>query len=676
MSTQEPCPDRFDCSDTEEESPVGEPDQDGNTAKPKAPKHHTPLGLTTGSMLLTDHSRASVHVYVREDLKRSQRVKYNTFVEAIFGLTPQTQTEWMDIIAKEKWHDDTVISEALESFCEASTETARYAPLCTAINRIMEMAHGRLPGVPDTYPIADICVKRNDPLYVRPIEAHRGLGAKRKPDLLTLRGRHAVNLRSHKASGTPPSEGPPVPAKDTATAETIAPLQRAGTAPTSANTGDSAIDPANPVGGPASAEGRGSSEENRDHDTASSAGRGPRSPPFPLSPARKRRRASAPGVRWVDDIMNWELKGSSNLSPLLASFKEDRNRGAIPSSETRLDEEALSSSAASSPRDDASVASDYDDDSASAGMKRRRRQSDLIDCVRLPEPPSSAKENMDSEEREPYDLRAAAIQTGSYALETLACTFGTRLFCVNILFQNDRLYLWYYDACGFVYTDSISFIEDFERTAALFVGVACATPAQLGALPPVIKPPRLAPYPENWPPENLNGHTIKIPRTVRGPNGKGTRTQDVHLTLQDSVFTQYIVAGRRTFVYTVKTRPNISKGKLIVKLSYQVSRRWKEHELIDKATKAGIGHLPTVHAYGDLWKMSDGVRGVFYKKEKTEYEDRTLRAIIYSKYLPLETLFPTSPESIPVMADQMIDCERFVASMPSCAYYPDISRSP
>ncbi|KAJ3558598.1 hypothetical protein NM688_g828 [Phlebia brevispora] len=681
MSTQEPYPERFDCSsDTEDEGPVGEPDQDGNTDKPKVPKYHSPLGLTTGSMLLTDHSRASVHVYIREDLKKSQRVKYNTFVEAIFGLTPQTQAEWMDIIAKEKWHDDKVISEELEGFCKASTETARYAPLCNVINRIMEMAHGRLPGVPDTYPIADICVKRNDPLYVRPIEAHRGLGAKRKPDLLTLRGRHAVNLRSHKAGATPPTEGPPVPAtvpqhpqskgrvpeRDTPTTKTVVPP--AGPAPILANAGDSAVDLAE---GSAFPDRRGSSEDNRDRDTAFSAGRSPPSPPSPSSPARKRRRASAPGVRWVDDIMNWELKGSSNLSPLLASFKEDRNRSAIPSSEPRPDKEALSSSAASSVRDDASAASDYDDDTASAGMKRRRRQSDLIDCVRLPEPPGSVEENMDSEEREPYDLRAAAIQTGSYALETLASTFGTRLFCVNILFQNDRLYLWYYDACGFVYTDSISLIEDFERAAALFVGVACATPAQLGALPPVIKPPRLARYPENWPPENLKGHTVKIPQTVRRPDGEVARMRDIHLTLQDSVFTQYIVAGRRTFVYTVKTRPDISKGKLIVKLSYQVTRRWKEHELIDKATKAGVGHLPTVHAYGDLWKMSEGVRGVFYKKEKIEYEDRTLRAIIYSKYVPLETLFPTSPESIPLMAYQMIDCEQFIVTVSSCAYYPN-----
>ncbi|KAJ3529498.1 hypothetical protein NM688_g7847 [Phlebia brevispora] len=672
MSVNQPNPDRFNHED--DEGPVGDEnnlDQDGNTDKPKVPKQHTPFGLNADTMVLTDHSRASVHVYIREDLKNAQRVKYNTFVEAIFGITPQKQTEWMAIIAKEKWHDDEVISAQLTRFCKATTEVSRYEPLSNIINRIMEMAHGRLPGVPDTYPIDDICVKRNDPFFIRPIEAHRELGAKRKPDLITLRGRHAVNLPPPKADNTllpRPLPPPPPPESPTLSATVAQHLeekantpekQSASPASTSTKTGRSVATPANPPEGSVSPTERGSPEENHGGDAVSSAVHSASSPP---SPERKKRRASAQGVRWVDDIMNWELKGSSKLTSMLDSFKDDRKHSTIPSSEPDPGEEALPSRAASSTWEDDSETSDYDE-SASVGMKRRRRQSDLIDCVRLPEPPSSAFDNMAKEEREPYDLRNASIQTGSYALETLACTFGTRLFCVNVLFHNDRLYLWFYDACGYVYTDSISFIEDFERAAALFVGIACATPAQLGALPPVIKPPRLAPYPKNWPPENLKGHTFKVPRTISAPGGKVTRTQDVHLTLQDSVFTQYVLAGRRTFVYTVKTRPSISKRKLIVKLSYQVTRRWKEHELIETAAKAGVDHLPTVHAHGDLWKMSDGVRKIFYSKEKTEYEDRTLRAIIYNEYLPLETLFPTSPESIPLMAYQMIDCECIVVSM-------------
>ncbi|KAJ3557960.1 hypothetical protein NM688_g1194 [Phlebia brevispora] len=190
-------------------------------------------------------------------------------------------------------------------------------------------------------------------------------------------------------------------------------------------------------------------------------------------------------------------------------------------------------------------------------------------------------------EKQPYMLNESFIQTGSYALETLACTFRTRLFCVNVLMRSDRIYYWYYDACGFIYTSSISFIEDFAKAAAIVVGMACATPEQLGALPSIITPPLDAPYPANWPPENLNRHTVILPQIPTYPGSKTTR--DVHATLQESVFSQYILAGRRTFVYTVKTEPPLSESEHIIKIYYQVHCRKKEHELLNLARDAGIG---------------------------------------------------------------------------------------
>ncbi|KAJ3549206.1 hypothetical protein NM688_g5202 [Phlebia brevispora] len=697
MSTQELYPDRFDCSD-DEGPDDNNLDQDGNPPE-VVPKEHSPYGLTTDSMILTDHSRASVHVYVREDLKRSQRVKFDTFVEAVLGITPQTMTEWMSIIAREKWHEDEAVSARLSAFCAATREAARYEPLSDLVNRIMQMAHGRLPGVPEEYPIADICVRKNDPLYIRPIEAHRGLGAKRKPDLLTLRGRHAVNLPPFRTgNSSPPPKAPSPPKTDQqprtestqqdsslptttklrpqrkgraprrgASKKTAASSHRSDVAPASdvvadscnLDTNGSDIATADRPGGLACDPGTVLPATSHGDSTASSSTHGAAS----QQQSSAGKKVTAKGVRWVDDIMNWELKGTADLEPLLTAFVEDRKRAVPPataaagSGTTHIapPSPSVACSTEDSDRDLSDSDSDYDD-SVSVGTKRRRKSHDVLESVRLPEPHVNPS-MMDSEEREPFDLREAAIQTGSYALETLACTFGTRLFCVNIMMQNDRLHLWYYDACGFVCTDSISLVDDFERTAALFVGVACATPAQLGALPSVIKPPRRAPYPENWPPENLKGHTLKVPQTILGPDGNVAHTKDIHLTLQDSVFTQYILAGRRTFVYTVRTRPQLSKGNLIAKLSYQVTTRWEEHQLIDKAAAAGVSHLPTAHAWGDLWKMSDGVRGIFYTKEKTEFEDRTLRVIIYDKYLPLETLFSSSPESIPLMAYQMIDCE-------------------
>lgn len=126
------------------------------------------------------------------------------------------------------------------------------------------------------------------------------------------------------------------------------------------------------------------------------------------------------------------------------------------------------------------------------------------------------------------------------------------------------------------------------------------------------------------------------------------------MTLLDPLNAQYVLTGRRTFLYTVKADPAITQEQLIMKFSYQVSTRRHEHEFIDVARKAKVGHLPTVHAWGDLWNMSQGVRRAFMPEG---FEDRTLRSIVYSRYLPLESLIPHSPESIPTMAYQLIDCE-------------------
>lgn len=59
--------------------------------------------------------------------------------------------------------------------------------------------------------------------------------------------------------------------------------------------------------------------------------------------------------------------------------------------------------------------------------------------------------------------------------------------------------------------------------------------------------------------------------------------------------------------------------------------------------------------------MLDGVRQIFYEKDGIKYEDRIFRGIVYSKYLPLETLFPKFPKYIPIMAYQMIDCAWLLA---------------
>lgn len=265
-------------------------------------------------------------------------------------------------------------------------------------------------------------------------------------------------------------------------------------------------------------------------------------------------------------------------------------------------------------------------------------------------------------DRSPFDTEAAlivgrqaALQSGSYALEIMSCTHGTRVHCFACVIRDDRLYFWYYDASGVVCTEQcLSLIYDFEKAMAIIIAMARCTPDQVGILPcTILKPPTY--HPDVYPPPDLRGYTLRM--TYPG------LPQKVTVTLQEPLFTQYTLTGRRTFLYGATTSPVISTREVVIKFSYQVKKRPREHDLVDHARNAGVGHLPEVLMWCDLWDLSHGVRGRISgkpnprsKKEPT-YEERTLRAIVYVRYGDIRSLFAKRCDLIPVMVNQMIDCK-------------------
>ncbi|THG96267.1 hypothetical protein EW026_g5542 [Hermanssonia centrifuga] len=92
--------------------------------------------------------------------------------------------------------------------------------------------------------------------------------------------------------------------------------------------------------------------------------------------------------------------------------------------------------------------------------------------------PGSPKPPRDNQESVKSD---ATLQAGGYALETVSCSYGTRLFTTGIIMDDDKMSLWYYDAAGIIRTKAIvSLFRNFEEFAAILVGFACCTPSQWG----------------------------------------------------------------------------------------------------------------------------------------------------------------------------------------------------
>ncbi|PSR82013.1 hypothetical protein PHLCEN_2v6188 [Hermanssonia centrifuga] len=283
-------------------------------------------------------------------------------------------------------------------------------------------------------------------------------------------------------------------------------------------------------------------------------------------------------------------------------------------------------------------------------------ESDETDNIKSDDPrdgdyknPGSPKPIRDNEESVKADAR---LQAGGYALETVSCSYGTRLFTTGVVIEDERISLWYYDAAGIVRTKAtLSLFHNFEEFAAILVAFACCEPSQWGSLPPnIIKPPQSDPYPESFPPKNLTGYTFPITLPNSG--------KKILATLQKPVFTQYSLVGRRTFLYVIKTNSPKLKNPMVAKFSYQVTSRKREQDVIEVARDAGVGHLPEVHMWADYWKMSEGVRAIFHARSGVdpEFEDRVFRCIVYTQYFPLRDLFSKSCELIPTMVYQMLDC--------------------
>ncbi|KAJ3528416.1 hypothetical protein NM688_g8002 [Phlebia brevispora] len=515
-----------------------------------------------------------VHPFVKQDLQEAETVPLDQWISAVLKLPRDRLNSWASKIGELKWFEDDIVQSNLKKYCIASEEDLRYDPFVSLANRVIQLARGKIPGIrkSKSYPVDTIQFVENSTHHISRIPEHRGLGAKRKLDVLVTHGKAAQTLK----------------------------------------------------------------DNNR--------------------------------IAWVDILQWWELKKAG--AQLVTELSDERvSRGM-----TKLDKKGREVVAAISPppkprtkskskaaarkkntgvRRAKPVATDPQPAPKSApktGSKRPKEEDLLAKGSSRDSNGSSKRGNSSSFSQEIEVGQQAATQSGAYALEVLSCTYGTRVFCHGVVLKDDKLTLWYYDASGIVYTKQfLSLVHDFEMVAALIIGIASCTPEQFGAFPPsIMKPP--TPYPRSFPPANLEGNVLQLQHPDSGKR--------IRLTLKESLYTQYVLLGRRTFAYVVDTSPALSTNGLIAKFAYQASTRKAEHDLVSVARSAGVKHLPTVHMWADLWKVSDGIRKIILSdnEDQGKYEDRTLRMIVYSRYAPIKKLFTDHCNLIPLMVEQMLGC--------------------
>ena len=139
-------------------------------------------------------------------------------------------------------------------------------------------------------------------------------------------------------------------------------------------------------------------------------------------------------------------------------------------------------------------------------------------------------------------------------------------------------------------------------------------------------------------------------------------SSDVRITLQEPLYSQYTLVGRRTFVYKAcaAQAEGLKGKKLIVKFSYQVKTRQREQDMLRIArTSEKADHFPELHLAADIWSLSEGIRQRLTDRGAKGgfYEERLLRVLVFTEYKPLRSLFSQSSKYLGRMVYQMLDCE-------------------
>lgn len=296
--------------------------------------------------------------------------------------------------------------------------------------------------------------------------------------------------------------------------------------------------------------------------------------------------------------------------------------------------------------------------------------------------PEADTVDSDSEEDVSEAPGLAKLQSASYALEHLFESKGSRRFSISFILVDDRVCLCYYDATGILFSLlNFSIVSDFDTVAAIILIIATRTPEQLGSfsangfyLPDdVVEAPGRSKYPLR----SLTGCAV----TLEAPSSSHGKKQ-VRLTLHEPVACQYSLTGHRTVAYEATSDPPLTTKDIIIKISYQITTCQREQDLVAKGHEHGVAHLPDIHLAGDL---EPGLEDIGRKADRAtaartgrnpyqdtgkwppKFEDVAIRVIVYSQYYSVRPLFAEFPETIPVMAEQILSCEIFHIHLPRLA---------
>ena len=111
------------------------------------------------------------------------------WADMFLGLDVATFRAWAEIIAEERWIDDTVIQESMDQYCWTRYHEDRQRFFARILRRVLSLAPFVLDlgGHENTYTVGEISAVSNMGFAMQTIPEHGLRGAVRDPDLLLMR---------------------------------------------------------------------------------------------------------------------------------------------------------------------------------------------------------------------------------------------------------------------------------------------------------------------------------------------------------------------------------------------------------------------------------------------------------------------------------------------------------
>ncbi|KAI0324057.1 hypothetical protein GY45DRAFT_469330 [Cubamyces sp. BRFM 1775] len=262
------------------------------------------------------------------------------------------------------------------------------------------------------------------------------------------------------------------------------------------------------------------------------------------------------------------------------------------------------------------------------------------------------------------ELRHAELEAGLQALNGALLIVhhsqGARLSSLAITVCRTAVTFWYIDPCGIVMSDGdLCLMQNFADFVAAIVALEGLDATRWGAIPRLNLP------------RGKSMNNLLFAGTLQDcsfdiPEGSAADGMQHRVTFEECVYSQYALVGRRTVVYAARADPPFAgqgpAERIVAKLSYQVTSRRAEDELIAAAQEKGVPHIPTVYGRHDLFDietLQDGVRarvvkhcGAFYN-----YENRVARIIVVKMYTPLRQRLHKHPGDLIRMVDEISECK-------------------